>query len=71
MEETRTVQRLVSLASMEWQTIEFRELKQGDAFRMFEPNGEPVVDMKGRCEFLAMGKPYLNEDGIWQINTVE
>lgn len=49
-----------------WSTCEFVELKTGDTFRMFEPNGEPVTN-SGKCNFVAKGEPYENENAILEI----
>lgn len=50
-----------------WHDIEFKELKNGDIFRMFESTGGPVLDKNGNWEFVANCDAYLNEDGIWTI----
>lgn len=50
-----------------WHDIEFKELKNGDIFRMFEPTGEPVLDKNGNWEFVANCDAYLNKNGIWTI----
>jgi hypothetical protein len=47
-----------------WEPVLFMELTRGDIFRMYEQNGEPVIDQKGRKEWIAAGKPYINKDGI-------
>ena len=47
-----------------WEPVEFMELTIGDVFRMYENTGEPVMDQKGRKEWIAAGKPYINKDGI-------
>lgn len=47
-----------------WEPVLFMELTIGDTFRMYEQNGEPVIDQKGRKEWIAASKPYINKDGI-------
>jgi hypothetical protein len=37
-----------------WVEIEFRDLKAGDTFRLFEPTGEIVIDHTGKNEFYAV-----------------
>lgn len=46
----------------EWKEIEFSELKKGETFRMFEPDGEPVKDLNNRTEFLATSDTYMSEE---------
>ena len=47
-----------------WEPVEFMELTSGDIFRMYEQDGEPVIDQKGHKEWIATSKPYINKDGI-------
>jgi hypothetical protein len=44
-----------------WEEINFSELKKGDTFRMFEPDGEPVKDLNNKTEFLATSDTYMSE----------
>lgn len=53
-----------------WKEIRFNELNKGDNFRMFESDGEPVLDLKGNSILYSTSEPYKNEDGVWQINIV-
>lgn len=59
---SRTVERRCRDGS--WEPVEFMELTIGDVFRIYEQDGEPVVDQKGRKEWVAAGKPYINKYGI-------
>ena len=65
-------QRIVQvLRKNKWVTIPFNELKKGDTFRMFESNGEPVIDFnngKLRTEFVAISELYQDiRTGEWCI----
>lgn len=65
-------QRIVQvLRKNKWVTIPFNELKKGDTFRMFESNGEPVIDFnngKPRTEFVAISELYQDiRTGEWCI----
>jgi len=65
-------QRIVqALRKNKWVTIPFTELKKGDTFRMFEANGEPVIDPnngKPRTKFLAISELYQDSrTGEWCI----
>ena len=65
-------QRIVQvLRKNKWVTIPFTELKKGDTFRMFEANGEPVIDPnngKPRTKFLAISELYQDSrTGEWCI----
>jgi hypothetical protein len=46
-----------------WKEIQFKDLKNGDAFRMFEPTGEQVIGEGGLDIFVVVGSPYINADG--------
>lgn len=59
---SRTIERRCGDGS--WEPVEFMELTIGDVFRVYEDTGEPVVDQKGRKEWVAAGNPYINKYGI-------
>lgn len=63
MNELRKVQKLNNGI---WEDIEFQNLKLGDTFRLFESDGEPVINDKGESEFVTISDLYL-VDGIWAI----
>lgn len=50
-----------------WREIEFEILMEGDIFRLIEPDGNFVIDKKGRKEFTAISNAYKNDDGILTI----
>lgn len=62
---SRTVERLVH---GKWVPVEFMDLKSGCTFRLFESDGTPVVDQKGKTEWIAASKPYIGKSGSPQIN---
>lgn len=68
----RTVELLSSCG--EWISIEHSDLKEGDVFRMFEPDGTSVDgsngwdELKGACfEFKATGDAQCVMDGLWGV----
>ena len=53
-----------------WVEIDFKDLKNGDIFRIFD-NGKRYVSKKdGNNVWITKGSPHQNEDGIWSVNTV-
>jgi hypothetical protein len=56
-----------ALRGNEWIDVRMSELKPGERFRMFDPDGSPVVDNDNRCEWVVKGEPYRNENGIWTV----
>lgn len=58
---TRTIAKLVK---RKWVPMDFFELTSGCTFKIFEADGTPVLNQKGGTEFIAAGKPYVNDDGI-------
>jgi len=50
----------------DWEEIEFKDLKPGDRFRLFDGE-EQVIDEKGYREWLVATIPYINENGIYEI----
>ena len=53
----------------QWNEIEFKDLKLGNKFRLFEPDGERVIDKeKNEDEWMATSDAYLNENEVYQIN---
>jgi len=52
-----------------WVRIDFKDLKKGDIFRMFDPDtGEPHIDDKGRTQWEVISEPYITEKGIYAVN---
>ena len=56
------------LKSHDWIEIDFKDLKENDIFRLYEPSGEKVMDEGGKYQFVALCAAYQNEDGIWTTN---
>lgn len=53
-----------------WEEVEFRHLHVGDNFRLFEPNGDSVVNEKNEEIFYASSNPYFcDEWEAWMIDT--
>ena len=53
-----------------WEEIEFSNLEVGSIFRFFD-NGERYVNKNdGNNVWVATSKPYLNDDGVLQIDTL-
>lgn len=42
-----------------WVTISFKEIKNKDRFRLYEPTGEIVMDNNGITEFIAQSDAFL------------
>lgn len=63
----RTVERLKGVA---WTPIVgINELHKGNVFRMFEPDGEPVVSNEGEIIFHATSEPYWSDiHNDWSID---
>lgn len=59
----------------EWLSREgIHKLRKGQKFRMFEPDGEPVVGINDKTEFLAISEPYwsdIKETWMIDIDTTE
>lgn len=52
------------LINDEWLPIEFKNIKKGDTFRLFESTGEPVLSKDGDTEFIAISNPYIAKGGV-------
>jgi hypothetical protein len=65
------VRKVEILKSGEWKEVAFPDLKDGDIFRMFEPNGDPVIsNVDGTIHWKVAGEPYLNEENIWTVQHI-
>ena len=54
----------------EWRKdIDFLEMKPGDVFKMFEPDGSSFKDDKGNTEFKVKEPPFIREDGVHTVET--
>ena len=73
-EEKRKVEVLSDSKYPVWLGVEFKELKTGDKFRLFEPNGEPVVLDDGTDVFTCTSDAFLGPHGpnktvVWTVET--
>jgi len=50
-----------------WKDIRLKELKVGNVFRMFEPDGTRVVGNLGINEWTVLEDAKLGEDGLWSV----
>ena len=48
-----------------WKEIDFRDLHQGQTFRLWEPTGEYVGD------FMAASDPYISDENVWMVEVEE
>ena len=65
MEELRKVE---VLKNDGWKEIQFIDLEIDDKFRMFEPDGSPVVGLGGITEWAVTRAPYRRtEDEVWTV----
>jgi len=48
----------------EWTKTNMIDIKKGQTFRMFEPNGDPVEDDDGCTVWTTDSNAYMNELGI-------
>lgn len=53
----------------EWVDDEFVNLKCNDRFQIIQPDGALHFDDCGNTDWIATSNPYLNQDGIYQIDT--
>ncbi len=52
-----------------WKEIQFKELKDGDRFRMLHPDTKDLfIGDNNKTEFIATSEPYENEDGILTVD---
>ena len=67
MMNTRTIE---VFRDDEWKEVkEMYELRKGDSFRMFEPDGQPVITDKGETVFHAISEPYWSDiHNQWTID---
>jgi hypothetical protein len=45
----------------EWALIHMNELRKDEYFKMFEPDGELVVDEEGKSIFYTISEPYYSD----------
>jgi len=50
-----------------WIKTEFKKIKKGDVFRLFDPPLKPVRDNKGRTKWIALENAFLNERNVWMV----
>lgn len=52
-----------------WRQSEFRLIRKGDKFRLFECTGETVIGHNGITEFIAESDSYEN-DGVFTVKII-
>jgi len=57
---------------VEWAQAKMKDLKTGDLFRMFEPDGErvtngPVPDAEGYSMWYVTDSPRQRDDEVWEV----
>lgn len=67
--EMRKVERHVDRD--EWEEIPLAYIKQWDVFRLFEPDGTPVVGRDGGNWFVAFGDGFIHMSGIALVHSKE
>jgi len=65
----RTIQRF-NIETSSWEDVSFENLVDKDIFRIFDLNERYVNQNDGNNVWIAIGNPYLNDDGIYSIKTV-
>jgi len=63
--EVRITKRFIYSAQF-WETINFKDLKMGDIFKLYEPDGTPVP-IFAQPIGIATSDAYLTFDTIWTI----
>jgi ABC-type dipeptide/oligopeptide/nickel transport system ATPase subunit len=63
-----TLRRVQRSVDAKWQDVLMQDLKSGDRFRMFEPDGTPVTsfDKENASEWVVHGAPFLS-NGVWGV----
>lgn len=54
----------------QWEEIDFKKLKDGDLFRLFDSGARYVDETNGKHSWIAKGFPYKNKKGIWTVNAI-
>lgn len=52
-----------------WMTIRGIDVKAGEIFRLFEPDGTPVKNKAGLTSFKAIKDARVRSDGVWEIQS--
>ena len=50
-----------------WIKVDFMQLTSGCEFKLYEEDGTPVLNNQGTTDFIAAGKPYVDEAGMNRI----
>ena len=61
--------RVEVLADDQWVEQPFAALKRDQIFRLFEPNGETVLDSDGVSVWKCCEDAFQDDRGIWSVHT--
>lgn len=60
------------LEEANWKEIQFSELKDGDRFRMLDPDTKDLyIGDNNKAEFVVVLEPYYNEDEVLTVQVEE
>ncbi|WP_342532718.1 hypothetical protein MHB40_14755 [Lysinibacillus sp. FSL K6-0057] len=62
------MRRVLKQVNEEFVECEMKEIKKGDLFKMFEPNGDNVVNKYGEDVFTATSNAYRYKGKIYQVD---
>ena len=69
--ETKLLRTVEIYKKDRWERIEFKELRIGDRFRLFEDDSTVVMDNKNCKEWLVSSLPRINSDGVYEVEINE
>lgn len=67
MTDKRTSEVLVGTI---WKSIDFKDIKKGNFFRLFEPDGKQVFGDGLSYMYEATGEPYVGDNGVYEVMCV-
>jgi len=69
--ETKLLRTVEIYKKDRWERIEFKELRIGDRFRLFEDDSTVVMDNENCKEWLVSSLPRINSDGVYEVEINE
>lgn len=71
MRDDINTRRVEVLKDGEWRSdVDFMDMRPGDVFRLFKPDGTLVLDNEGSDKFLVKKPPVVREDGVQSVEAV-
>lgn len=60
--------KVYKVVNQAYEECEMKDIRKGDVFKMYEANGEEVINEHNETVFHAISDAYVYENNIWMVD---